>query len=122
MANGGNGKVWDDFSISVNAIDPESDYVVDFTWINEFYPGAPSLATTVIYRDASGQWWRCHGAEPIEDVHDDPGNMGPTPTERVRIRRQQVAMGFDPMAEHNVSHRVRWHRFMREPRGKSPLP
>ena len=86
MVNGGSGKVWDEFSISVAEVDPDSDYIVDFTWINEFHPGLPPLATTVIFRDASGQWWRRHRSEPIERVHDDPENEGRTATERVATK------------------------------------
>ncbi len=125
MVNGGTGRTWDEFSISVGAIDPESDYVVDFTWINEVHPGQPSLATTVIFRDASGQWWRRHRAEPIEQVHDDPENVGPTPTERVGIRINQEAMGIPEaqrITEPKLTRRVRWHRFRRTRRGQSPVP
>lgn len=97
MVNGGTGRTWDEFSIGVGAIEPESDCVADFTWINEVHPAQPSLATTVIFRDASGQWWRRHRAEPIERVHDDPENNGSTLTERVGIRIQQEAMGIPEM-------------------------
>ncbi|ROQ41542.1 hypothetical protein EDF46_0923 [Frondihabitans sp. PhB188] len=125
IVNGGTGRTWDDFSISVGAIDPETDYVVNFTWENDVYPGMPALATTVIFRDASGQWWRRHRSEPIEHVHDDPENAGPTPAERVTIRANQQAMGIPTehqLVEPNVRLRVRWHRFWRARAGKSPIP
>jgi hypothetical protein len=125
MVNGGNGKVWDQFSISVGAIDPETDYVVDFTWLNEFHPGQPSLATTVIFRDASGQWWRRHRAEPIERVHNDPENVGMTPPERKAFRAYQESIGIEKanlVPEPRPSLRVRWHRYWRTRRGKSPIP
>jgi hypothetical protein len=77
----GKGKVMDEFSMRAHAVDPESDWIVDFTWINEIHPNQPSLETTLIFRDASGRWWRRHRSEPIERVHDDPENQGPTATE-----------------------------------------
>jgi hypothetical protein len=116
---------WEHTSISVAAVEPESDYVVNFTWINNLHPGQPGLATTVIFRDASGQWWRRHRSEPIERVHDDPENSGPTPVERVAIRQQQAAMGIAEeqwIEEPKPSLRVRWHRFWRKRAGKSPVP
>lgn len=122
MVNGGDGKIWDEFSLSVDAVDPESNFVVDFTWLNEFHPGQPSLATTVIFRDASGQWWRRHRAEPIERVHDDPENQGATATQRAHIRSAQIAAGLEPPPEPKVTWRVRWHRFWRRRAGKSALP
>ncbi len=125
MINGGNGKVWDEFSVRVDAVDPESDYIVDFTWINEFHPGLPPLATTVIFRDASGQWWRRHRAEPIERVHDDPENEGRTATERAATKLRQQADGVPPeqqVTDPKLTTRVRWHRFWRKRAGKSPTP
>jgi hypothetical protein len=125
MVNGGSGKVWEEFSISVGAVDPESDYVVDFTWVNELYPGQPSLATTVLFRDASGQWWRRHRAEPIERVHNDPENEGPTAVERVGIKRHQQAIGIpaeQQVVDPRLTVRVRWHRFWRKRRGRTPTP
>jgi hypothetical protein len=71
IVNRGRKSTLDDFSINVGTVDPESNYAVDFKWINSDHPGQPSLGTTVIFRDASGQWWRRHLAEPIERVHDD---------------------------------------------------
>ena len=122
MVDKGFKRTWDEFSIKVGDVAPESDYVVNFTWINEHHPGQPALGTTVIFRDASAEWWRRHLTEPIEQVHNDPENSGPTPTERVGIRAQQIVMGVDPMEEHKVTWRVHWNRFRRKCRGKSPLP
>ncbi|MCX2950877.1 hypothetical protein [Lentzea sp. NEAU-D7] len=122
LVNRGRKNTWDDFSIDVGVIDPESEYVVNFIWINEDHPGEPSLGTTVIFRDASGEWWRRHLAEPIEHVHNDPENSGPTPKERVSIREQQVGMGYEPIKEPKVRWRVRWYRYWRKRRGKAPLP
>jgi len=125
MVNGGNGRVWDDFSISTSSVEPETDYIVNFTWVNEFHPGQPSLATTLIFRDASGQWWRRHSAEPIEMVHADPENEGPTARERVVIRDQQEAMGVEEdlwLKEPTLTWRVRWFRSRRRSAGKTPTP
>lgn len=110
------------FSLGVGAIDPESDFVVDFIWPNTDAPGLPGLGTTVIFRDASGSWWRRRLSEPIESVHDDPENTGPTATERVAIRAMQIREGFTPIEEPILSAKVRWHRYWRKRRGKSPIP
>jgi len=112
----------DSFSTSIAAVDPESEFIVDFKWRNIDYPASPSCGTTIIFRDASGQWWRRHLSEPIEKVHNDPENIGPTPTERIEIRKMQLATGFEPIAEHKLTTKVRWHRFWRKRQGKSPIP
>lgn len=122
MVNGGLDKIWDTFSIQVNAVDPESDYVVNFVWPNDVHPGQPSLATTVLFRDASGQWWRRHRAEPIERVHDDPENAAYTPAERAVWAANARAFGGAPTPEPKPSLRVRWHRSWRVRRGKRALP
>jgi hypothetical protein len=125
MVHNGIGKVWDSFSQSVSTIGPESDFVFDMTWINEADPGFPPLGTTVIFRDASGQWWRRHLSEPVERVHDDPENYGLTPTERISARAQQKAQGIPEalqVKEPKVGVSVRWHRFWRVRRGKSATP
>lgn len=119
----GLGVVRDDFSISIDAIDPESDHTVEFTWLNDHHPGFPSVGTTVIFRDASGQWWRRHRSEPIERVHADPENVGPTPAERAAIRTYQRLNGYSPLIdEPRPTLRVIWHRTWRRMRGKNPLP
>lgn len=125
VLNAGNGLIWEDFSIKVDAVGPETDYVVDAVWINSFHPGMPSLATTVIFRDASGQWWRRHRSEPIERVHDDPENSGPTAAERSRIRQQQSDQGVleaERIQEPRPTAAVRLHRLLRRWKGKSPTP
>ncbi|SDS53247.1 hypothetical protein [Microterricola viridarii] len=122
MVNGGNDAIWDTFSIQVDAIEPESDKYFEFTWHNEFHPGQPALATTVLFRDASGQWWRRHRAEPVERVHDDPENVASTPSERAAWARNARAMGVEASPEPKASPRARWHRYWRRRRGKSPIP
>lgn len=115
----------DDFSISVGSVDPETDLPIEFVWENNHHPGLPAVATTLIFRDASGQWWRRHRSEPIERVHADPENEGPTPVERVGIREYQKAIGLsetDWIKEPQPSLHVRLHRLARQLRGKSRLP
>lgn len=121
MVNGGNGSIWDTFSIQLGAVEPESDKYFEFTWLNDFHPGQPSLETTVLFRDASGQWWRRHLAEPIERVHDDPENAAHTPAERAGWARNAHAMGLEPSPEPKVPLQVRWHRYRRQ-RREAPYP
>lgn len=122
MVNGGTDKIWADFSIQVDAIEPESDFVVDFVWPNEFDPGQPALATTLLFRDASGQWWRRHRAEPIERVHDDPENTLPSPAERRSSAAFAISIGLQPTVDPKPTIRVRWQRFWRKRRGLTPIP
>lgn len=125
MVNGGNMRAWDKFSNYVSEVEPESDYVVEFIWVNEFHPRQPALATTLIFRDASGQWWRRLRSEPIERVHNDPENNSLTPKEREAARIQQEAMGIPEekrVMEPDVGVRARWHRMIRRLRGKNPIP
>jgi hypothetical protein len=122
VVNSGRGKVLDDFSMMAGSVRPHSDHIVDFVWPNADYPGSPSTATTVIFRDASGSWWRRHMSEPIESVHDDPENAAWTAKERAGWAANARAMGLDPSPEPQPSFRVRWHRWKRARRGKSPIP
>jgi hypothetical protein len=119
------GKPWDDFSITVPEIEPESDTAVCFAWAEENHPGKLLLATTVIFRDSTAQWWRRHGAEPVERVHDDPENTGDTSVERARRLDHQKKKAVPPdkwVKEPVITLRVRWHRVWRKIRGKSFLP
>ena len=121
----GRGKTYEtyqDFAALIDVIPPESEYEVAFTFPNEAQPGQPSLSTTLLFRDASGQWWRRFRAEPIEAVHDDPENDEATPAERATYAANARAAGYSPTPELTVPLRTRWHRLMRRARGKSPIP
>ncbi len=125
MVNAGKNYTYDTFSLSVGAIDPLTDYTAILEWPWEEHPNMPSLATTVIFRDASGRWWRRHRSEPIERVHADPENEVQPAAERAEIRKVQAARGVAPehfIQEPKVSLVVRWHRLLRRVRGKSPIP
>ncbi|MEU8297649.1 hypothetical protein AB0C04_10215 [Micromonospora sp. NPDC048909] len=124
VVNIGRKTTYDTFSVLIDVIDPETDYVVDFVLPNVDHPRQPSLGTTVLFRDASGQWWRRHLAEPIEAVHDDPENAAYTSAERATGAANLRALGIEPApdAAPKVPLRARWHRFWRERRGKSPTP
>jgi hypothetical protein len=122
IVNGGNNSMYDGFSAVIATVEPESDYIVDFAWRNTQHPGIPGLGATVIFRDASGQWWRRHLSEPIERVHDDPENSRYTPVQHAQMAANARAMGMEPEPYPKVSWRVRWHRFVRARRGKSPTP
>jgi hypothetical protein len=122
MVNVGRKQIYETFSIQAGMIEPGADHVVSFVWPNADHPGQPGLGTTVIFRDASGSWWRRHLSEPIEAVHDDPENAAYTPTERAGWAENARAMGLEPTPEPKLPWRVRWHRFVRARRGKSPIP
>jgi hypothetical protein len=113
---------YDTFCSNFALVEPESDYVVSFTFRNIHHPGSPSLGSTVLFRDASGQWWRRHLAEPIERVHDDPENYRYTPAEHAQFAENARALGGEPEPYAKLSWPVRWHRFVRARRGKTPTP
>lgn len=118
-------RTWEEFSITAPSVEPETDYVVEFIWANEVHPAQAPLGTTVIFRDASGQWWRRYGAEPIEIVHADPENEGLTAVERAKTRELQALQGIAEelrVKEPELTWRVRWYRFGRQLRGKNPIP
>ncbi len=121
LVNRGKSTVYQNSALMALA-DPEVDTLVELTLTNDVAPGFPPLGARVIFRDASGSWWRRHLAEPIEPVHDDPENWVQGPVERESIRASQRARGIEPMEEPKVSLKVRWHRFWRARRGKSPVP
>lgn len=118
----GLGTTYDTFSAIYGSVEPESELIVDFILCNVHHPGSPGLGTTVLFRDASGQWWRRHLAEPIERVHNDPENYRYTPAEHAQFAENARAMGLEPTPDPRLPWRVRWRRFVRARRGKSPIP
>jgi hypothetical protein len=119
----GRNEVFDEFCVLTAYIEPGAEYVGDFVFVNPAGPGAqPGLGTTVTFRDASGQWWRRHLAEAIERVHDDPENGLHTPTERDQFAANARLFGGTPTPHPSLTKRVRWHRWWRKKRGRSPIP
>lgn len=113
-------------SVLVTTIEPESDATLHFLYranaedLRRKETALPE--TTVIFRDASGQWWRRHGSEPIERVHADPESNYPTPSERVLWREYYTSQGLRAGPEPTVPWSVVWSRYWRRVRGKSPIP
>lgn len=122
IVNLGRKQLYEDTSIIFSPIEPDSEKRVSFVIPNEDYPGEPSLGSTVLFRDASGRWWRRHHVEPIEAVHDDPENSSPTPVERAAYAQMAKAMRMAPSPDLALSVRVRWHRMIRKLRRKRPIP
>jgi hypothetical protein len=119
----GRNEVFDEFCVLTAYIEPAAEYVGDFVFVNPAGPGAqPGLGTTVTFREASGQWWRRHLAEAIERVHDDPENGLHTPTERDQFAANARLFGGTPTPHPSLTKRVRWHRWWRKKRGRSPIP
>lgn len=125
MIHGVSREVWYKFSITVAEIEPDSNAVVEFTWINDAHPGFPPSATTLLFRDSSAQWWRRVRSDPIERVHNDPENTAHPAGEREATRAYQHSIGVPPeqqVAEPRVGPITRWHRLARRVRGKNPIP
>ncbi|MFY1703954.1 hypothetical protein ACN28G_19830 [Micromonospora sp. WMMA1923] len=122
VVNTGRKKTYGDFAVMVDAVGPESEAVVDFVWPNVDHPGQPGLGTTLIFRDASGRWWRRHLAEPVEAVHNDPENGVEPSAQRAIWAANARKMGIEPSPEPKVSLRARGYRLYRRMRGKSPIP
>jgi len=123
MVDLGLGRVIEDTCILTSGpVEPGTDYVVAFTLENPHYPGSPSLGAKLLFRDASGRWWRRYLMEPVEEVHSDPENATYTPSERRRFAVSARAMGMEPTPEPKVSWRVRLHRLRRRLLGKSTIP
>lgn len=112
-------------SMTVAEVEPETNFAIEFVWVNEFDPGQPPLATTLIFQDSSGQWWRRVRSDSIERVHDDPENSARPPHERIETRKYQEAIGVPKerrIEEPQIGPVVRLHRLGRRLRGKSPIP
>lgn len=120
--NSGLNVVLEDVTMVLASVDPESTKLVNFTWINPVHPGQPALSSTVIFRDATGYWWRRYMAEPIEKIHDDPENAQMPKSHRDLSAQRARAMGLTPTPDPALPLRVRWHRFWRARLGKSPIP
>lgn len=123
VVDAGRNAILNDFCCLTGVIEPHSTYRCDFVFQNDRYPaGEPSLGTTVIFRDATGGWWRRHLSDLIEAVHDDPENGAFTPAQREQWAANARAFGSTPTPEPFISRRVRWHRYWRRRRGLSPIP
>jgi len=112
----------DGVAMILGAVDPESTKQVNFVFANPVHPGQPGLAARVVFRDSSGRWWCRHMSEPIESVHDDPENAAMPKVHRDDSARRALSMGLTPSPEPKVLLGVRWHRFWRARRGKTPIP
>lgn len=115
-------RIYETFSLSADAIAPESDMVISFVFSNNHHPGQPGIRATLIFRDASGAWWRRHASELVERVHNDPENTAPTKAERAQHAANAIALGIVPSPEPKVPWRAWLHRRVRVLRGKSPTP
>lgn len=113
----------DDFSAIINAVEPESDAAITFTWINSVAPGLPGIAPTLLFRDSSGQWWRRTNVDKVQRVHNDPENTSPTPAELARAAQNAEKLGIQPQPDNaKIPMEVKLHRLLRKFRGKDPLP
>jgi hypothetical protein len=122
MVDIGLGKVFEESSILATPVEPNSDFVVTFTLDNPHHPNQPSIGATIIFRDASGRWWRRHLLEPVEAVHADPENSSYTQFEMASFAAMAHSMGHDPSPEPEISWLTRLRRLKRKLRGKSPIP
>jgi hypothetical protein len=96
-------------------MEPDTEAAVEFVVSNPAYPSLFNFAPTILFRDASGRWWRRFRSEAIERVHDDPENNGTANVQRSLVRTGVVRRATIPM-------RIRWQRFWRAVRGKTPIP
>jgi len=123
LYNSGLKKLFDRATMFTGPIEPHNDYVADISVINEQYQGEPSVGMVIVFQDSSNRWWKRHGFQPIERIHDDPNNTSDSPHERAMRERNVLlagGVGFDP--EPKPSLIVRWHRFWRRMRGKQAIP
>jgi hypothetical protein len=112
-------------SMTVAEVEPETNFPIEFLWVNEFDPGHPPLATSLLFQDSSGQWWRRVRSDSIDRVHNDPENLSLPAHERVETRKFQESMGIPKerwVAEPKVGPVARLHRIGRRLRGKNPIP
>lgn len=122
LVDTGLSKIFEESSILYSSVEPTSDFVVTFTIANPHYPGEPSVGVTLLFRDASGRWWRRHLTDPVEAVHDDPENTRYTPLEMAGFAANARAMGLEPSRAPAVPWTARWNRLKRKLRGKAPIP
>ncbi len=118
----GYGKVFEDAAWILGSVEPETDEVAGFCLSSENFPGGHPSGSTIVYRDARAAWWRRHGAEPIEAVHDDPANREWPQAMRDEWAENARRWGGKPSPDSPVPWRAHGHRFTRRLRGKSPIP
>lgn len=118
----GRNAVFEDCAYIVDSIKPNAEACWTFYVQNQSYPGSPSTASTIVFRDASGSWWRRNRSEPVHHVHEDPENVRWPKAMREAWDRNAASMGITPSPEPKVPLRVQAHRLRRKLRGKHPIP
>ncbi len=122
VVNLGRGKVFEDFAQQLGSVEPATDEVVSFCFANDDFPGDPALGSTIVFRDAQGAWWRRHGAEPIEAIHDDPQNTDWPKAMKDEWAENARRLGSEPTPDPEVPWRTYFYRLARRFRGKPPIP
>jgi hypothetical protein len=115
------GKPWG-FQLPIGYVEPGAVEVAELYCSNPLSPASPSMGVDVRFRDASGRWWKRVGHDPIEEIHDDPENVGMGSAERAKARRLTEKVGIPTVPERKPSVRVWMHRVGRGLRGKEPIP
>lgn len=122
LMNTGRNAVFEDCAYIVDSIKPNAEARWTIYVQNQSYPDSPSTASTIVFRDASGSWWRRNRSEPVHHVHEDPENVRWPKAMREAWDRNAASMGITPSPEPKVPLRVQSHRLRRKLRGKHPIP
>ena len=118
----GRGVVFEDCAYIVDSVKPNTEARWTFYLQNQSHPGSPSTGSTIVFRDASGSWWRRNRSEPVHHVHEDPENVRWPKAMREVWDRNAISMGLTPSPEPKVPLRVRVNRLRRRLQGKHPIP
>lgn len=69
-----------DVTMGTSRVEPGADWVAQVVFPNEVHPAQPPIGTSVVFRDATGQWWRRRQSHPIEPARHPDAPGPPTPT------------------------------------------
>lgn len=121
VANTSTGKVWPNVAIIIPVIEPEGLATVVLLWSGPPVNDLADVTPVILFRDASGQWWKRFGAEPIKRVHTDPENSSLTKAQR-DARAPILGAGGEKVRKERVPFWALVHRAGRLLMGKSPTP
>ncbi len=96
LTDTGRNAVSENCAYIVESIKPNTEERWTFYVQNQSYHGSPSTASTIVFRDASGSWWRRNRSEPVQHVHEDPDNVRLPKAMREAWDRNAVSVGISP--------------------------
>lgn len=114
-------RLWPQIAVILPVLEPGESGTAILVWSRPPSGGDSDVTPVIVFRDASGRWWRRIGPHPIEHVHADPENSSVTKSQREAGTLPTGTRGVISK-QPRLGLRVLSHRTLRVLRGKSPTP